>query len=64
VVLPPELLEHAGITSEALFVGRGTRLQIWTPETYAKHARQTFEKARSRGATLKLRPSGSADGEG
>ncbi len=63
VVLPPELLEHAGITAEALFVGRGTRLQIWTPETYAKHARQTFEKARSRGATLKLRPSGPAGGE-
>lgn len=64
VVLPPELLEHAGITTLAQFVGRGTRLQIWAPETYGKHARQTLEKARARGATLKLRPSVPADGEG
>jgi len=64
VVLPPELLEHAGITAEALFVGRGTRLQIWSPDTYAKHAKQTFERARTRGATLKLRPQGPATPEG
>ena len=64
VVLPPELMEHAGITTQALFVGRGTRFQIWTPETYATHARQSFEKARNRGATLKLRPTAPADGEG
>jgi MraZ protein len=64
VVLPPELLEHAGIAEQALFVGRGTRLQIWSPDTYASHAKQTFERARSRGATLKLRPQGPAAPEG
>jgi MraZ protein len=64
VVLPPELLEHAGIDGQALFVGRGTRLQIWSPDTYAKHAKQTFERARTRGATLKLRPQGPATPEG
>lgn len=64
VVLPPDLLEHAGIDSQALFVGRGTRLQIWSPDTYAKHAKQTFERARTRGATLKLRPQGPGQPEG
>jgi len=56
VVLPPELLEHAGITTQALFVGRGGRMQIWEPDAYAQHAKQSFERARSRGATLRLRP--------
>lgn len=64
VVLPPELMEHAGIADQALFVGRGTRLQIWSPDTYASHAKQTFERARARGATLKLRPQGPATPEG
>lgn len=64
VVLPPELLEHAGIIDQALFVGRGTRLQIWSPDTYTSHAKQTFERARTRGATLKLRPQGPTTPEG
>ncbi len=57
VVLPAELLEHTGIAGEAVFVGRGRRLQVWEPEAYRKQSAQAFERARSRGATLKLRPS-------
>ncbi len=56
VVLPQELLDHTGITTQALFVGRGSRMQIWEPDTYTKHAKQSFDRARSRGATLRLRP--------
>ncbi|MBL6945621.1 MAG: division/cell wall cluster transcriptional repressor MraZ [Rhodospirillales bacterium] len=56
VVLPPELLEHANISSQALFVGRGARMQIWEPDAYAKHSQNAFKRARSRGATLRLRP--------
>lgn len=55
VVLPQELLDHAHITTQAVFVGRGARFQIWDPDTYAKHAQGAFDRARSRGATLKLR---------
>ena len=55
VVLPPELLEHANITTQALFVGRGGRMQIWEPDAYAKHSTNAFARARSRGATLRLR---------
>ncbi len=56
VVLPKEFLEHAGVESEALFVGRGKTFSIWDPETYKARRSQAFERARSRGATLRLRP--------
>lgn len=55
VVLPPELLDHAGITGEALFVGRGARFSIWDPATFAEHRGKAFARARDRGATLPLR---------
>lgn len=55
VVLPKELIDHAGIAGEALFVGRGSRFQIWNPDTYRQYRGPAFERARTRGATLKLR---------
>jgi len=55
VVLPAELMEHADMQGEAFFVGRGARFQIWSPETYRAHRGQAFERARARGATLRLR---------
>ena len=56
VVLPPELVEHAGLDGQAFFVGRGARFQVWDPETYQSRRSDAFKRARSRGATLKLRP--------
>ncbi len=56
VVLPGELIEIAGIDDQVLFVGRGTRLQMWDPDTYRTQRGPAFERARSRGATLRLRP--------
>ncbi len=64
VVLPAELLEHAGISGEAMFVGRGGRFQVWDPETYRAHSKQAFERARARGATLPLKPVGSSKPSG
>ena len=63
VVLPKELLDYAGIDGQALFVGRGPNMQIWAEATYDKHRGQAFERARSRGATLRLRPVRPGDGE-
>lgn len=63
IVLPPALVDHANISGQALFVGRGARLQIWEPKTYEERARQAFERARAKGATLRLRPR-TPDGEG
>ena len=56
VMLPKDLIEYAAIGSEAVFVGRGTRFQIWQPDAYEDHNAKAFERARSRGATLKLSP--------
>lgn len=56
VVLPKELLDHAGIADQALFVGRGARLQIWAPDVYASHSAKVFDRAREERPTLKLRP--------
>lgn len=63
IVLPKELLAHAGITSEAVFVGRGARLQIWEPQAYEANSAKAFERARTRGATLSLRRAPGRNGE-
>ncbi len=55
VVLPDELIEHAAIDGEALFVGRGKGFRIWNPEAYREHRQVAFDRARARGATLSLR---------
>ncbi len=57
VVLPKEFLDHAGIESDAVFVGGGTRCQIWDPQKFAAHNKQAFANARARGATLPMRAS-------
>jgi len=64
VALPKDLAEHAGIGAEAVFVGRGARFQIWAPKTYAANRAMAFERAKARGATLKLRRTDDADGGG
>ena len=62
IVLPPELREHAGITSEALFVGRGDRVRIWEPAAYQANHTKAFDRARASGATLKLRRPDAGEG--
>ena len=56
VALPRELASHAGILGEMVFVGRGQRFQMWSPPAYEAHRIVAFERARARGATLRLRP--------
>lgn len=34
VMLPKALADHAGITDQALFVGMGTKFQIWNPDDF------------------------------
>lgn len=61
VSLPKELCEHAGLKNEALFIGRGSRFQIWSPELYKEHRGGAFERAKAKGATLSLSPDRTAD---
>ena len=34
IVIPADLLAHAGITDRAVFVGRGNSFQIWNPAAF------------------------------
>ncbi len=63
IVLPKELTEHAGIVGQAVFVGRGARIQIWEPKAYEANRAAAFERARTRGATLRLRAGGDDGGD-
>lgn len=56
ISLPTELCQHAGLEDQALFVGRGSRFQIWSPGTYEEHRGGALERAKASGATLKLSP--------
>lgn len=56
VVLPQALVEHAGITESAAFVGQGATFQIWDPERYQRHRAELRERARRQGATLPPHP--------
>lgn len=48
IILPAALCEHAGIDDRAVFVGRGSRFQIWAPETYQQRQAEEVEKLRRR----------------
>ena len=56
VQLPAEIVEHAGISLDVVFVGRGARFQIWAPKLYEANRAQAFERAKARGATFRIRP--------
>lgn len=56
IILPKSLMDHVNLTNEAVFVGRGTRFQIWEPEAYAQHNADNFERVRTREVTLRRRP--------
>lgn len=47
IVLPPHLIQHAGIKDSATFVGMGKTFQIWEPEALAAHDIYTAEVARN-----------------
>jgi len=57
IFLPVELRTYAGLSDEAIFVGRGTRFQVWQPEAYNIHNKNSFERVQSQGATLRLKKS-------
>ena len=50
IVIPTDLLKHAGIKDSAIFVGRGNSFQIWEPKAF-KSAQE-----KSLGSLRKTRP--------
>ncbi|WP_343562347.1 division/cell wall cluster transcriptional repressor MraZ [Kiloniella sp. b19] len=55
IVLPPDLLEHAGLTDRVAFVGMGDLFQIWHPDRLAEKKKEARERARAKKLTLPLR---------
>jgi MraZ protein len=55
ILLPPALVEHAGITVHAGFVGMGSSFQIWEPEVLRQQKAEARARAREQRLTLPLR---------
>ena len=43
VVLPADLMKRANIEDRAIFVGRGSRFEIWNPDLYEKQREAEFK---------------------
>jgi MraZ protein len=52
IILPPSMLEHAGIIESAAFAGYGRTFRIWDPERLRRHQQEMRELVRDRGFTL------------
>lgn len=53
IVLPDNLIAHAGLGESVVFVGLGRIFQIWEPEAAARRSAEASERARARGLTLR-----------
>ena len=61
VVLPEDLIAHAGLTEAVTFMGAGRSFQIWEPEAARQRAEAARQRARERGLTIPApRPAGGA----
>lgn len=54
IVIPAELLAHAGITDTAVFVGRGNSFQIWNPEAFRAAQEKSLQNLRTARPNLKI----------
>jgi len=57
IVLPAELVTHAGLTEAVTFIGMGKTFQIWEPAAAERRRAEARERARVKQLTLKGRPS-------
>jgi MraZ protein len=54
VILPQDILDHAGITEFATFAGFGKTFQIWQPEAFKTFREESKDLAREQARKLKL----------
>ena len=54
IVIPAELLKHAGITDRAIFVGRGNSFQIWNPDAFRAAQEKSLNNLRHTRPNLKI----------
>lgn len=60
ILLPEDVMEHAGITEAAAFVGKGQTFQIWQPESYKAVEAEIRARALKNRPTLPLKTPGGA----
>lgn len=58
IVLPAELVAHAGLGDSVVFMGLGRTFQIWEPTAAERRRAEARERARARGLTLPGTPQG------
>ena len=54
IVIPADLLAHAGIKDTAVFVGRGNSFQIWNPDAFRKMQSGALERLRQNRPEFKI----------
>lgn len=54
IVIPADMLKHAGITGTAVFVGRGNSFQIWAPDAFRTAQEQALKNLRGSRPNLKI----------
>lgn len=54
IIIPADMLTHAGITDRAVFVGRGNSFQIWNPDAFRTAQEKSLHNLRATRPNLKL----------
>ncbi|MDR1696788.1 MAG: division/cell wall cluster transcriptional repressor MraZ [Rickettsiales bacterium] len=62
VIIPADMLAHAGITDAAVFVGRGNTFQIWEPAAFRAAQNKSLKKLQSEHPNFVINPLSSARG--
>jgi MraZ protein len=56
IILPESLMNEAGISDQAVFVGKGATFEIWSPSIFDKYASKARELAKQERSKLRLAP--------
>ena len=56
IIIPKNLIKHATISNEVLFVGLGPTFQMWNPEAYGNKKIETIKIATKKKLNPRLRP--------
>lgn len=56
ITVPAHLLEEAGISANAVFIGKGKTFEIWEPAAYAEYAKKARELAQEKRGHLRSKP--------
>ncbi len=53
VMLPEVLIEQAGLSTQAVFVGKGQTFEIWEPVRFAEYAQRARDMAREKRSSMR-----------